>query len=504
MKKLTTAEFIDRAQKVHGDRYDYSKAVYVSGATKMTIICPIHGVFEQRPSNHMKGIGCSTCAGTKRLTTAEFIEKAKAIHGDKYDYSESVYGGAKQKIAIRCKKHGVFYQTSSNHMGNKRGCPRCGIEKNANAKRLTTMEFIQKATAIHGGKYDYSLAVYLGEKDKVKIICPEHGVFEQRAGAHMRNIGCPDCGGSKPLTTAEFVHRARKVHGTRYNYSKVVYVNSQTPVIIICDEHGQFKQLPGVHMKAIAGCPKCGKYIQADAIRKWTTETFIAQARNVHGDKYDYSETEFTDIREKLAIICPEHGKFEQVAYSHVNGTGCNICARPIRADKLRLTLGDFIQRAKTVHAEAYDYSKVAYKTAKDKVVIICPEHGDFQQQAGNHLEGNGCPACTLTGIKMNEPGILYYLRVEMRTHTFWKIGITNNSVDERFTGPDRKNIHVIKTWSYAQTFDAYRHEQSILNEYDADRYTGSDKPLLRGGNTELFIRDVLGLDTEYFHVPVG
>lgn len=188
MKKSNTKEFIDKAKKVHGDKYDYSQVNYVDSKTKIKIICPIHGVFEQQPNNHLTGFECLECGGKKKLTTHTFIDKAKKAHNDKYDYSQVNYVNNRTKIKIICPTHGVFEQTPNDHL-NGYGCPDCG-----GTKRLTTDKFIDKAKEIHADRYDYSLCDYKTTIKKVKLICPTHGAFEITPNNHLNGKGCRQCG----------------------------------------------------------------------------------------------------------------------------------------------------------------------------------------------------------------------------------------------------------------------------------------------------------------------
>lgn len=188
-KKLTTEEFITKARAIHDDKYDYSKVVYRNFRSPVTIICPIHGEFKQAPHNHIiLKQGCAGCAGVAKKDVNTFIEEAKKLHGDHYDYSRVEYKNANTKVKIVCPEHGVFEQTPHNHLHNK-GCPEC-----AGCKKLTKEKFIRKAREVFGDKYDYSLVEYVDWKTKVKIICPEHGVFEQTPNNHTSHgSGCPHC-----------------------------------------------------------------------------------------------------------------------------------------------------------------------------------------------------------------------------------------------------------------------------------------------------------------------
>lgn len=193
--KLSTPEFVQKAISVHGSKYDYSLVEYFHSQSKVKIICPVHGVFEQTPSGHTNNkLGCLKCKTFNKLTTKDFIEKAVAVHGERYDYSLVDYTHSQAKVKIICKEHGVFEQNPSLHANNKRGCPKCGEIKCKNLNRRSTNEFIEKAKNIHGDDYDYSLVQYVNNNEKVKIICPKHGIFEQTPFNHLRDCGCPTCG----------------------------------------------------------------------------------------------------------------------------------------------------------------------------------------------------------------------------------------------------------------------------------------------------------------------
>jgi len=245
----TTKEFIEKAKLIHGDKYDYSKVEYTNAHTKISIICPIHGEFNQTPTNHLSGYKCFKCSGQGK-TTESFIEEIKKIHGDRYDYSKVEYKDWKTRITIICPIHGEFEQRASDHLSGS-GCPRCGGTLQSN-----TEEFIEKAKLIHGDKYDYSKVEYKRNIIKVCIVCPIHGEFGQRPDKHLVGCGCPQCAGNIQLTTEEFIEKAKLIHGDKYDYSKVEYINGKTKVCIICPEHGEFKQLPTSHLRG-TNCHSC-------------------------------------------------------------------------------------------------------------------------------------------------------------------------------------------------------------------------------------------------------
>lgn len=254
----------------------------------------------------------------QQLTTDIFIERAKKIHGIKYNYSNVEYIGNKIKINIICIKHGVFTQSPSDHLSG-RGCNKCGIDNRAKKHTKSTEKFVEDAKKIHNTLYDYSLVEYKNWNVNIKIICKKHGVFEQTPNNHLIGEGCGICGGCFELTTEEFIDKAKKIHGNRYEYSKSKYVKSIKKVIIICDKHGKFKQTPNKHLQG-QGCFKCSKN------RPITNEIFISESNKKHNLKYDYSKVNYIGNNEKILIICREHGEFKQQANSHLQGRGCPIC----------------------------------------------------------------------------------------------------------------------------------------------------------------------------------
>lgn len=172
-KRLTTTEFIEKSRKIHGDKYNYSKSIYgKSNRKKITIICPIHGEFYQTPDKHLSGRGCNKCGGSNRLDKNTFIKRAKEIHGNKYCYNKSHYVNNITPLKIVCKIHGEFLQTPGNHLSGQ-NCGKC-----IGNIKLDTKEFIRKSKKVHNNKYDYSKTIYgKNNEEKVIIICPTHGEF---------------------------------------------------------------------------------------------------------------------------------------------------------------------------------------------------------------------------------------------------------------------------------------------------------------------------------------
>lgn len=272
-KKTTQEEFIEKLKEKYGNDYDYSHVKYVGNKKKVCLVCKKHGEFWKRPDNLLsEGYhGCQKCSYEKRatnaaMTTEEFIEKARKVHGDKYDYSKAKYKNGHEKVVIVCPKHGEFKQKPNSHLTGQ-GCPKCFYERQGIIARdrnlFTRDKFIEKARKTHGDKYDYSKVAYFDSLTKVVIVCPKHGEFKQSPSNHLAGHGCPKCSSEKTaeqntFTTQEFIERVRKVHGDKYDYSKVIYLKAKKKVCIICPEHGEFLQTPDSHLRG-AGCPKCNK-----------------------------------------------------------------------------------------------------------------------------------------------------------------------------------------------------------------------------------------------------
>lgn len=190
-------------------------------------------------------------------TTQEFIIEANNIHNYKYDYSLVHYVNNNTKVKIICKKHGEFLQKPSKHINEKQGCRKCFFERVQELQRKTPEQFANEANIIHKNKYDYSLVKYVNNKTNVIIICPIHGQFLQSPDNHLVGKGCKYCGGTTKLNQEQFIEKAIEVHGNKYDYSQVVYTLSKNKVKIICPIHGIFEQTANNHISKKRDCPDC-------------------------------------------------------------------------------------------------------------------------------------------------------------------------------------------------------------------------------------------------------
>lgn len=258
-KKKDLKTFLERAREKHGGKYDYSLVDYKRTDEKVKIICEKHGIFEQKPSSHLEH-GCAKCGHDKKLNSTEtFIDKAVKLHGDRYDYSLVNYTGVRDYVKIICKFHGEFEQEVRVHLMGCH-CQKCANEMISDNKKHTLSSFIERSKQHHGERYDYSLVEYKHSCSPVKIICSIHGTFKQNPKEHMDGNGCTKCAREKNKDACRkdndyFINKAKLRHGDSYDYSLAEYTKATTKVKIICKTHGVFEQRPNDHYTS--GCPTC-------------------------------------------------------------------------------------------------------------------------------------------------------------------------------------------------------------------------------------------------------
>lgn len=297
-------------------------------------------------------------------------------------------------------------------------------------KHQTLKDFIERARIAHGDKYDYSLVEFNSVIDKVTIICPEHGKFEQVAREHYRGKQCRQCSykyrkkrvHTGPHTSLkEFVQKSIAVHGTKYDYSLVKYKGVNFEVSIVCPEHGIFKQIAYTHLRG-SGCPKCGFKYRKKRENSFTKQDFIDKSIAIHGNTYDYSLVKYVRSNDRVTIICPDHGEFEQIAGSHLSGSGCNLCgidkALKIRGDNIEKSGNNFGALCPGLLKE-WDYEKNKIspfrvgKGSKQKAWWLCSRgHQSYQACIGDRTsKGVSCPICGGNSSKL-ELLVYSYLKV--------------------------------------------------------------------------------------------
>ena len=299
------------------------------------------------------------------------------------------------------------------------------------SKRKTTEDFIKQAVAVHGDTYDYSGTEYIGANTKVKVVCKIHGEFNVFPNNHLRGAICFKCSyeasRKEPKDTQEYIKQATEIHGDRYDYSRTTYSNAVTKLLVTCREHGDFEVLPNNHLKS--HCKKCAEVFSA-RLRRRTIADFVNAADIVYGGLYDYTKSKYKGNHSKLTITCRKHGDFIQTASAHLAGyVGCTMCVKENMRSHFADSSDEFIEKARRVHGNKYNYSLVDYTNNAEKVTIICPEHGEYRQTPSSHLKGSSCPSCAKTGFDKKKRGFVYILE---SMSGLIKIGITNNAVNKR------------------------------------------------------------------------
>lgn len=435
---MDNGEIIKRLKLIYGDLYDYSLIKDSRTKEDVEVICGTHGIFKKRLERLLKGSGCPKCSGKTKKTFDDFVRESNIVHNGFYKYNDNNYINAHTPLKITCPIHGEFWQTPTNHLSGN-GCPKCKGEKLKKIFSSNSEEFIKKARIIHNDDYLYDDSNYVNNSTPIKITCKKHGTFLQLPHNHLQGKGCPVCSQSKLEAHVAKLLDENKMKYTRQwhlpwnkRYSLDFFIDD-CKTGIECqgiqhfeDEHFKDVTLEEIQKRdqyKLKSCNENGIRIlyfssiehencitnDNEMINKVydimlnNKEKFIEKSIKRHGEKYDYSKVEYTDSLTKVCIICPIHGEFWQTPQAHVRGNGCPKCANIKRGDTFRDTLEGFITKAKSIHKDKYDYSKVEYVNAMTKVCIICPTHGEFWMTPMAHLLGQGCPKCSGRGLSREE-----------------------------------------------------------------------------------------------------
>lgn len=288
-----------------------------------------------------------------KTTTEEWVKRAKEVHGERYDYVETIYLGSAKPIKINCLIHGIFVQKASKHLEGQ-GCKLCNIEN----QRKGIFEFIKDSKIHHGDFYDYSKVKFNSIHDLVNIICPVHGEFKQKAVKHQSGQGCKKCNIGTVWNTDEFINKAIKVHGEKYNYENSVYLNTVTKLEILCKNcNKSFSQVPLSHLSG-AGCPYCAGNIKLsdDAFKELLFEAHNGEIIAI--DEYVNSDTKISvkHVCGSIWLSTPIHLLNRK--------QGCRLCFN----ESLRMSDIDFKQRVFERHngeiicLENYTQSKIRIK----------------------------------------------------------------------------------------------------------------------------------------------
>ena len=453
--RMDNTLFIEKLKHIYGDKYDYSKVNYINNKVKIILICKKHGEFKILPSTALNNNNgkCKLCKkeevkrknkeierikkekinkkektkkekiknksnvnlNRNKITQKEFIEKCKKIYSNEpYDFSKTVFVNYKTKVKITCLEHGDFEKSPSSVLKGLK-CPLCA----RTGHKYTTEEWVRLAK-IKYPQYDYSKVDYKNKETPITIICNEkdkngnkHGEMRVYPNAFLRNGGkCIKCEKEKNRIKKEkeYIIKANKVHGNKYDYSSVYYEGAHTKIKIKCPNHGFFEQNPTNHLNGCK-CPYCAneqlKEINEEK-KNIFQKIFIERSKEIHNNKYDYEKVVYRGNEIKVTINCPIHGDFEQTPHSHLIGQGCPKCGVIKGGLSGRLTQEEFLLRINDIHRyNKYDFSKVVYDGCDKKVTVICSKHGEFKLKAQALLRGCGCPICKMPKLEKEIRNVL-------------------------------------------------------------------------------------------------
>ena len=286
--------------------------------------------------------------------------------------------------------------------------------------------------------------------------------------------------------------RFREIHNDKYDYSKSIYINTKTKIEVSCKKHGTiFWIAPNHHLNGKTGCYSCRKERRQPELES----EFLRKVKEVH-PHYDYSKVTYTNSINKVTIICPIHGEFLIRPTHLVRGQRCTKCADIAVGEKNILPFKTFLNKAREVHGDRYDYIEESYRGTSKKIDIICKLHGIFTQPASDHLWGHGCPHCAnmLKHKKYHkDKTTLYYIKFILEDAHYFKIGITKQSISRRYANlskyPHIKGYEIISSKEFPNGHSAYTVEQEIVSTFK-DLLT-KDSVLVGNGNSEVFDKDI-------------
>jgi hypothetical protein len=451
-----------------------------------------------------------------KLTTELWVERAKAIHGEKYNYEQVDYKDAKTHVIVVCKDHGSWKCNPSNHVnkGLARGCPSCG-----GSKTKTYENFVSDALRTHGNKYNYREVKYRNAQSLVTIICDLHGPFQQTPTSHLSGAGCKKC-----ATTANFYRvreeslasvKKRLLAKTGNDVSIVdeSFSNINAEASFICKIHGQFRRVVSYALYSPNVCVHC--YQESDKAN--LLDQRLAEKRifsmllesEVSIEPFEYKGKNDTT----LVLICPKHGKWMATWSAVTKNRGC--CPKcsyeasvPKRTASIKKQYDasrdkrwvSYLTKFKEAHGDVYDYSKAKFVDAKEPIEIVCQAHGSFMQAPDSHTIG-GCRLCAdeeLAGLykeryfelkpeMTNVPATLYLLKLEFGDVICFKVGVTRTSLKRRFGSALAKGvkIEVIATRN-ATLIEVWRDEVRLLGSNHFEKIEIQDKNFVREARMSL------------------
>lgn len=331
---------------------------------------------------------------------------------------------------------------------------------------------------------------FVNTKTNVQIGCPieDHGYYFATPTHLLEGTGCPKCAFTYKSTKTFISELKENPKHENSKTDRVNYINNRIKIEIGCEnhEHGYYFAQPRSLLRG-SGCPKCG-------ILTKSNKSFISELRQMQ--KHKNSRTDrinYINNITKIEIGCENynHGYYFAYPRNLLHGTGCPKCTRNKYVKSTKTFINELKQMPKHKHSKT---DRLSYSNCRSKVEIGCnvKDHDYYWMTPRKILEGSGCPRCAISGYNKNKPGILYYIKIKKGIYTSYKIGITNTSVKKRFPG-EMKYITILREIHFQNGEHALNEENRIKEQFKDYKWLG--QKLLISGNTEMFYKDILGLD---------
>ena len=268
--------------------------------------------------------------GKNILSEEQVFEQFKAVHGDAFDYTKSVYKGTNTPIEVYCKKHDfTFFPTPKNHKNGSK-CKHCGREAQIEKAKKPQKQFEEEIKNMYGDKYSLRLLNYKNTGTKVTLICDIHGEFKKLPDSILNGNACDECCTKKTKSTDKniFIEEAIKVYGDKDDFTNTEVISSKYKVEVRCKKHNFIFKKDIQSYLLGCGCPKCSAE-NYTLVRTKTTEKYLTEAYKIHGEKFDYTETLYKSAKDTIVVKCKKHNNsFDCYPDNHlkVQSGGCKKC----------------------------------------------------------------------------------------------------------------------------------------------------------------------------------
>lgn len=443
-------------------------------------------------------------------TQEKYIEEVRKVHPE-YDFSDTIYKGSKSKLKVKCPTHGEFEILAGTLLKGSK-CPYCNWDKAKRKFSKTLDTFLEEVKPLHP-TYDFSKVVYTNTRTKVEVICDKHGSFFITPTDLLKGSGCNICGNikiglSNKISKEEYLERVYKKLKEVNSSLKIfedTYVDRKSKITIECEKHGVMEIGAMALEQNKLGCPKCG----LEGIKKSQTTSYsevLDKVTSKFGDKIKLKEDTYVNSKTKMTCECSAHGVFKATPHYLINTSksGCPKCGLEEGGKKSRVPYETFIKKANKKFKGKFTYLEETYKGNSQKMVAICPQHGEIGIIPYAHIRQEyGCYSCMVDAsgaYYLNKPTTLYYIKLIKGEEEYFKLGITTTTLETRFNKlhTDGVTYQIIATKTFPTGSTAYYLEQYLLQLHSSNIIDFILLPK-SGGNSEIFNQDIYESIKQYF-----